>query len=93
MKHAGNPFLGAFREHAEVLEYIPILRNSYHALKNSKQELYEFYKNQVEEHQKRVDHDSEPTDYVEAFLREKAKKDEEGSGEAHYYTYVYKILI
>ena len=38
-------------------------------------------KNQIEEHSKRVDHYSEPTDYVEAFLQEKKKKEAEGEGE------------
>lgn len=82
-----------FRNHIQILKYIPRLRNIYYTLQTSKKSLFDFYEKQVDEHQKRVDHDSESSDYVEAFLKEKAKKEAEGNGEEHYFTYVKKNII
>uniref|UniRef100_A0A914EEW6 Uncharacterized protein n=1 Tax=Acrobeloides nanus TaxID=290746 RepID=A0A914EEW6_9BILA len=71
----------------EIVKHIPIINKHYYAIKESKEALFNFYQNQVNEHQQRIDHDSEPTDYVEAFLREKAKKEAEGNEDAQFYRY------
>ena len=64
-----------------LAKYLPIAKNNYHKLKNSTQNLFKFFENQIIEHEKYADHDSEPTDYVEAFLREKTKKEAEGDNQ------------
>jgi hypothetical protein len=53
-------------------------------LENNSKQLFEFFERQIEEHNRRVDPDSDPTDFVEAFLREKAKKEENGEFEDNY---------
>uniref|UniRef100_A0A914DRL7 Uncharacterized protein n=1 Tax=Acrobeloides nanus TaxID=290746 RepID=A0A914DRL7_9BILA len=46
--------------------------------------MFNFFERQIAEHMSKVDYNSEPTDYVDAFLREITKRDKED--EPHYYT-------
>jgi hypothetical protein len=84
IKSLGNPYFILMQNNIDLAKYLPVLSGIYKRVKHGRDVLFGFYEKQVKEHQKRVDHDSEPTDFVEAFLREKAKKEE--AGEEHAYT-------
>jgi hypothetical protein len=64
------------QKQTENAKYFPYFSKYYHQMKQTSDILFEFYRNEVDEHIKRANHDSEPTDFVEAFLREKARRDE-----------------
>lgn len=81
MRASGNPMTLVIQKYFEYAKYIPIFRNYYYKLKNASTKLFEFYRRQIEEHKKYINPDSEPTDFVEAFLKEKAKREVEGTNE------------
>ena len=47
--------------------------------------IFGFLERQVNEHKNEIDYNSEPTDFVDAYLRKKAKMDEDGE-EPNYYS-------
>lgn len=71
-------------KYTEMFKYIPGFRTFYYKIKLYRDRLFGFFENQINEHQKRVDMTEEPNDYVDAYLREKVKKDQEGR--EHNYT-------
>ena len=76
-----HPLVLVMQNHMELAKYLPFFKYHYYNIDQARENLFAFFKNQIEEHSKRVDHYSEPTDYVEAFLQEKKKKEAEGEGE------------
>jgi hypothetical protein len=68
----------------EWFQHIPILDKIYFEIKNFRDKIFDFLEHQVKEHIAEIDHNSEPIDFVDAYLRKKAKNDEEG--EEHYYS-------
>lgn len=73
-------------QHPKFFRKLPFFKQSWDRLIDVSHALYAFFQRQIDEHEKNIDFgsDAQPTDYVEAFLKEKAKKDAEG-GE-HFYT-------
>lgn len=69
-----------------LLHKVPPFDAVYEEHKRSQIRLWDFYQRQIDEHVQNIDFDTdaEPTDYAEAFLREKRKKDTEG--EPHTFT-------
>ena len=80
----GNPLLFAMQHKTEWFRYIPGFRSLYWNLKNSSNRIFEFLETRVTEHMAEIDYNSEPTDFVDAYLREKKKHDEQG--ENHFYS-------
>ncbi|KAH7721183.1 Protein CYP-33C9 [Aphelenchoides avenae] len=77
--------LGGWKSHVlktypELLYTIPPFKAVFDLLKYNRCALWQFYQRQIDEHLKNMDFDTEasPTDYAEAFLKEKAKRDAEG---------------
>lgn len=67
-----------------------LFKETYKRMRNSFSQLYDVFDRQIREHLSEIDLenlDSSPRDYVEAFLREKMRKD--ATGEKHFYTYDY----
>jgi hypothetical protein len=72
------------QEKTEWFRYIPFFNGLYWQLKNASNRLFDFFENQVQEHMAEIDYNSEQTDFVDTYLREKAKLDAEGK--EHHYT-------
>jgi hypothetical protein len=77
----GHPGIAIMNMNVSLTKHLPIFNRIYCQIKEAGDKLNNFYKTRIEEHNKRVDYDSEPRDFVEAFLREKAKREAEGDGE------------
>lgn len=82
-----NPYVRFAERNYNIVKYIPFLNTLPDPLKITWKTLFAFYDKQIEEHSRIVDPNSEPTDYVEAFLREKAKKEAENDPTAEFYSY------
>uniref|UniRef100_A0A914EL70 Cytochrome P450 n=1 Tax=Acrobeloides nanus TaxID=290746 RepID=A0A914EL70_9BILA len=80
----GTPWQLLIQKKVEIFKYVPFFRKYYYALKDARDVLMKFYKRQVKEHQENADNDSEPTDFVEAFLREKARREADGQQDKIY---------
>uniref|UniRef100_A0A914CT29 Cytochrome P450 n=1 Tax=Acrobeloides nanus TaxID=290746 RepID=A0A914CT29_9BILA len=76
----GSPWTLLIQKWYQYAKYIPFCRYYYYLMKDATDTLHEFYMRQINAHIEKFDpHDeSEPTDYVEAFLKEKAKREAEG---------------
>lgn len=83
MQILGHPMTIMMYNYTEFFKYIPGFRTIYYKIKFHRDRLFGFFEKQINEHQERVDLNEEPTDYVDAYLREKVKKDQEG-GSHHY---------
>ena len=68
----------------EWFRYIPFFNKIYWQIKDASDTLFGFFERQVNEHMAEIDYNSEPTDFVDAYLREKDKHDTDG--ENHYYS-------
>uniref|UniRef100_A0A914EBY6 Uncharacterized protein n=1 Tax=Acrobeloides nanus TaxID=290746 RepID=A0A914EBY6_9BILA len=81
----GHPMAIMMWNNTEMYKYIPGFRSLYYRIVTYRDHLFGFFEKQVEEHQANVDLNSEPTDYVDAYLREKAKRDQEIGENGHFY--------
>ena len=81
MRACGHPLVAIMNTRVNLAKHLPIFNSVYYQIKEASDKLNNFYKTRIDEHNKTADHDSEPTDFVEAFLREKAKREAEGDGE------------
>lgn len=72
----GHPMTFALQQNTSFLRHVPGFRDFCNRLKKSCDPIFEFFRRQVEEHKETVDWNSAPTDFVDAFLREMAQKDE-----------------
>uniref|UniRef100_A0A914E9S0 Uncharacterized protein n=1 Tax=Acrobeloides nanus TaxID=290746 RepID=A0A914E9S0_9BILA len=70
----------------EWLQYVPVFSSFYYKIKQNIDRVFEFLERQVNEHLNEIDYNSEPTDFVDAYLRKKAKLDQEGG--PHYYSHI-----
>ncbi|KAH7716430.1 Protein CYP-33C9 [Aphelenchoides avenae] len=63
-----------------LLHNLPPFKAIFEMMKYNRRALSDFYQRQIDEHVKNIDFDTDavPTDYAEAFLKEKAKRDAEG---------------
>jgi hypothetical protein len=84
VKTSRSPFTFAMQRKTEWLRYIPVFSSFYYKIKQNVDRVFEFLERQVNEHLNEIDYNSEPTDFVDAYLRKKAKLDEEGA--PHYYS-------
>ena len=77
-------------KHVDYLKYLPIFSSVYKKVVKDSEELTRFYFNQIDEHKKMINFetDDEPTDYVEAFLKYRHKLEASGQKE-HTFTWVY----
>ncbi|KAH7712812.1 CBN-CYP-33C9 protein [Aphelenchoides avenae] len=82
----GDPFILSAMGRPKLLRHFPFFKASWDRFLGVSKTLFKFFDRQIRQHQKDIDlqSDAEPSDYVEAFLREKAKKD--NSGEPHSYS-------
>ena len=80
MRDFASPIVMCMMKGTHFFKYIPVFRSMYYKLESNREQLYGFFRNQVDEHKANLDFttDSEPMDYVEAFLREQQKRDQEG---------------
>jgi hypothetical protein len=78
LKIVTNPSNLMMYKNTELFKYVPFFRGQYYGIVESRKRLFGFFDQQIEEHLKELNFDSAPTDYVDAFLREKAKRDAEG---------------
>uniref|UniRef100_A0AC34QDR7 Uncharacterized protein n=1 Tax=Panagrolaimus sp. JU765 TaxID=591449 RepID=A0AC34QDR7_9BILA len=64
----------------EFVKHLPILRNVTAKVKRVGDELADFYYDEINKHRAKIDLDSneEPTDYVEAYMREQHKLEKSG---------------
>lgn len=86
MEAFGDPFILSAMGRPKLLRHFPFFKASWDRFLGVSKTLFKFFDRQIRQHQKDIDlqSDAEPSDYVEAFLREKAKKD--NSGEPHSYS-------
>uniref|UniRef100_A0A914Y2X9 Cytochrome P450 n=1 Tax=Panagrolaimus superbus TaxID=310955 RepID=A0A914Y2X9_9BILA len=65
-----NPCIAILAQELDLLKYV--FRGSYKLLDRNRKLFFDFFNHQIEEHEKELDLDSleEPTDFVEAYLRE-----------------------
>lgn len=68
----------------QLFRHLPLFKGAFDTLMARKNELYAWLRSKIEEHQREIDfsQEVEPKDYVEAFLREKFRRDK---GEARHY--------
>ena len=85
MRAFGHPLVATINWAAKMrisfVKHLPIFNRVYYQIKEASDKLNHFYITRIDEQNKRADYDSEPTDFVEAFLRQKAKREAEGDGE------------
>lgn len=67
-----------------MYKYIPGASYYYYKIQDTSKSVFDFFRQQVEEHKRNIDRSSEPTDFVDAFLRESEKLSKEN--EEHFYT-------
>uniref|UniRef100_A0A0K0FKH5 Cytochrome P450 18a1 (inferred by orthology to a D. melanogaster protein) n=1 Tax=Strongyloides venezuelensis TaxID=75913 RepID=A0A0K0FKH5_STRVS len=61
------------------LKYLPIFRNAYNKIIQNNNEMFSFIEKQIENNKNNVDSYGEPTNYVESYLKELKKKENENS--------------
>ncbi|KAE9554553.1 hypothetical protein FO519_002257 [Halicephalobus sp. NKZ332] len=78
MRTIVDPCIMLLVQEVDILKYV--FRGSYEMLGRNKKLFFGFFNRQIEEHEKSIDFESleEPTDYVEAYLREMHKNKEKG---------------
>lgn len=65
-------------KYTEIMRYIPgVPRRTYYKIRSISQKIFNFFEKQVQEHQNAIDLNAVPTDYVDAFLKEKNQQDAE----------------
>ncbi|KAH7725792.1 Protein CYP-33C9 [Aphelenchoides avenae] len=81
-----DPWVMVGVQNPQFWRNLPLFKPHWDKLLANNKRLFDFYGRQIEEHQKEIDFESgsQPTDYVEAFLREKKKNDADGF--PHYYS-------
>ena len=69
--------------HGDFLKYLPVFKPVYNRIVQDAEDLAKFYLNQIDEHKKRINFETEdePMDYVEAFLRYRNKLETSGQKE------------
>uniref|UniRef100_A0A7E4W962 Unspecific monooxygenase n=1 Tax=Panagrellus redivivus TaxID=6233 RepID=A0A7E4W962_PANRE len=83
-------------QHYDRFRYLPFFKDIYQMVVDHKVEFKAFLGGQIENHRKHIDleSDEEPTDYVEAFLRQQHKLDKEGvENHAFSETQLYSALL
>uniref|UniRef100_A0AC34QCE1 Cytochrome P450 n=1 Tax=Panagrolaimus sp. JU765 TaxID=591449 RepID=A0AC34QCE1_9BILA len=87
LMHGGTFWWKIIEINVNLMKHLPHLRNVYQKVVNDNEELGKFYLEEIENHKKTIDFDSdqEPTDYVEAFLRHRHKLEKSGIKD-HTYT-------
>ncbi|KAH7719647.1 Protein CYP-33C1 [Aphelenchoides avenae] len=87
LRHVGHPAYRLLQQHLRFFMHFPFFKQLATDQRHRLKTMWAFYQRQIDNHIKRIDFetDSQPEDYAEAFLREKARRDKEG-GE-HSYTY------
>uniref|UniRef100_A0A7E4W923 Cytochrome P450 n=1 Tax=Panagrellus redivivus TaxID=6233 RepID=A0A7E4W923_PANRE len=75
-----SPLQRTMEPHYQYFRYLPVFSGTYDKVVKLCANMREILNNQIENHKKGIDLESteEPTDYVEAFLRQKHKLDNEG---------------
>lgn len=78
MRTIVNPAVMLLVQEVDILKHV--FRGSFKMLEKNKELFFGFFNKQIEEHEKNLNLDSmeEPTDYVEAYLREMHKNKEKG---------------
>lgn len=86
IKCVSSPFVLIGFDRPNLLRNLPVFKHYWDAMLKANRGFFDFFDRQIEQHRKEIDFesDSQPTDYVEAFLREQAKQDTEG--EQHYFS-------
>uniref|UniRef100_A0AC34F7R8 Cytochrome P450 n=1 Tax=Panagrolaimus sp. ES5 TaxID=591445 RepID=A0AC34F7R8_9BILA len=82
-----NPCIAILAQELDLLKYV--FRGSYKLLDRNRKLFFDFFNRQIEEHEKELDLDSldEPTDFVEAYLREMYLAEKSGgNGNQTYFT-------
>ncbi|KAL3100226.1 hypothetical protein niasHS_000169 [Heterodera schachtii] len=87
-----HPVTALFRLSPRLFRHLPFLRGKFNRIKTVYRNLDAFFERQIDEHilkknqLQQWDNDkTEPTDFVEAFLKEKAKRDGNGGDAMHHY--------
>lgn len=85
MKTVGGPMINLIANFPGIFMRLPMFAKYAEDLKKKTDALFAFYRRQIADHEKHIDFatDSQSLDYAEAFLREKAKRENEG-GDHHY---------
>jgi cytochrome P450 len=93
IKNIAHPLARGVEKNPTIFQYLQIFKQHLEKCRSYMQDLFSFYQSQIDEHLKTIDFetDDQPTDYAEAFLREKKKRDSEGL--PHYYTHQQLILM
>jgi cytochrome P450 len=81
---SGNPLFRLLSSDTSgILKRLPGIRNCYNEAKRLGNEMRTFFNGQIEERRQKInfDQDSEPTDYVEAYLRQQQKTEKVCNGE------------
>ncbi|KAH7700677.1 Protein CYP-33C1, partial [Aphelenchoides avenae] len=86
IKCVSSPFVLIGLDRPNLLRKLPVFKPHWDAMLQANRGFFDFFDRQIEHHRKEIDFesDSQPTDYVEAFLREQAKQDAEGG--QHYFS-------
>ncbi|KAI1720890.1 cytochrome p450 domain-containing protein [Ditylenchus destructor] len=67
-----------------IFKGLPFFKHYYQQMMDMSNELMKYFEDRIRDHKQDFNEDEQVTDYVGAFLKEKAKKDR--LGEQHYYT-------
>lgn len=70
--------------HAHLIKYIPGASRIHSRIEETCKRIFEFFRKQLEEHKHNIDKESEPTDYIDAYLRESERLSQ--NGEKHTFT-------
>ncbi|KAK0396070.1 hypothetical protein QR680_001553 [Steinernema hermaphroditum] len=79
LRMAVSPMSAIVIVSTRFVQHLPVFKDVYQELMSNRDLLFNFFEKQIEEHEKEIDYSSshEPSDYVEAYLREIHK----GNGE------------
>lgn len=86
VSHVTHPLFFIATSLPPALTCLPPVRGHLEKMRRDFGHLDEYFQQQIDEHKKRIDLDADApsTDFVEAFLKEKAKRDQDG--EPHNFT-------
>uniref|UniRef100_A0A914PJ11 Cytochrome P450 n=1 Tax=Panagrolaimus davidi TaxID=227884 RepID=A0A914PJ11_9BILA len=86
IKDFGNPAAVVMIYRAHIFRHFPFFSTVYYRMIENRDKTWDYFRKNVEKRKALIDFDSnsEPVDYVEAFLRK--QKELEKTGETHYFT-------
>uniref|UniRef100_A0A914ED72 Cytochrome P450 n=1 Tax=Acrobeloides nanus TaxID=290746 RepID=A0A914ED72_9BILA len=93
IKVLANPVSLIMWKNTELFKYVPLFRGYYYRIIENRKRLFNFFDHQIKEHVNELNFDSAPTDYVDAYLREQAKRDKECVPHTFHITQLYNMCF